>query len=417
MKKTLAFIICAVMCCTALASCGDEGASSSAGVSEGSAAVESLSQESEKIPETDEEWDEAMCKKALVSYGNTSLINDKIQKAKNGEEITVGYLGGSITYGYTVQPDECYASLSYNSFAEKFGTGDNVKYCNAGLSGTPSKLGILRMQRDLLYSDPDIVFVEFAVNDGSDFTYVEAYESIVRTLLEKDIAPVLLFSVTKDDYSAQDYMKKIGEYYDLPMISYCDALRYLFENGRLEWKDFSKDEAHPNPDGHKLIAKMIDYYFDTVTEQTSGEYTMPAEPENLLISYGAKMYECDELDADSLGSWEQGGTDVASFSNGWRHSANDDENEPLEFTVTGRNVIVIYKEVANGYGAAVVEYTDENGNNDSIMIDPNASGGWGNPQTSALVTSDDVHTYKLSVYMLGGDEDKSFQLLGFGVTE
>ena len=87
---------------------------------------------------------------------------------------------------------------------------------------------------------------------------------------------------------------------------------------------------------------MIDYYFDTVTEQTSGEYTMPAEPENLLISYGAKMYECDELDADSLGSWEQGGTDVASFSNGWRHSANDDENEPLEFTVTGRNVIVIY---------------------------------------------------------------------------
>ena len=65
----------------------------------------------------------------------------------------------------------------------------------------------------------------------------------------------------------------------------------------------------------------------------------------------------------------------------------------------------------------MVEYTDENGNNDSIMIDPNASGGWGNPQTSALVTSDDVHTYKLSVYMLGGDEDKSFQLLGFGVTE
>ena len=107
---------------------------------------------------------------------------------------------------------------------------------------------------------------------------------------------------------------------------------------------------------------------------------------------------------------------MASFTNGWKRDGQED-NSPLEFTVTGKNVIVIYKEVAKNSGAAVVEYTDENGNTDSIMIDPNAAGGWGNPQTATLVTSDDTHTYKISVSMLGGDEDKPFQLLGLGVTE
>lgn len=413
LKKILAVISSFILCVTALCACGESDSSGGQG---GSSEVQESSSEPEKLPETDEEWDKAMCEKALVSYGNTSLIKEKIEKAKNGEDITIGYLGGSITYGYKVNPDQCYAYLTHSYFAEKFGSKDNVGYCNAGLSGTPSKLGILRMQRDLLESEPDIVFVEFAVNDGTDFSYQEAYESIIRTLLEKGIAPVLLFSVTKDDYSAQDYMKELGEYYDLPMISYCDALRFLFENNRLEWKDFSNDEAHPNPEGHKLVAKLIDNYFDTVEDIACDEYKMPDEPKNLLISYGAKMYESDALDADSLGSWQQGGTDVASFTNGWKRDGQED-NSPLEFTVTGKNVIVIYKEVAKNSGAAVVEYTDENGNTDSIMIDPNAAGGWGNPQTATLVTSDDTHTYKISVSMLGGDEDKPFQLLGLGVTE
>ena len=148
---------------------------------------------------------------------------------------------------------------------------------------------------------------------------LERAKEILQKEREKDIAVILLFSVTKDDYSAQDYMKEIGAYYDLPMISYCDALRFLFENNRLEWKDFSNDEAHPNPEGHKLVASMIEHYFKTVTEQSSESYTIPEEPKNLLLSYGAKMYECDTLEADELGSWFDGATDVASFTNGWTH--------------------------------------------------------------------------------------------------
>lgn len=254
-KKLLAVLVSVAMCGTAFAGCGNNADSSKA-----ESKAESSSSQVEKMPETDEEWTQAMYDKAMVSYGNTSMMQNVIKKAQSGEKVTVAYLGGSITEGISAGADGCYAKLTYDYFAQKFGTGDNVQYVNAGLSGTPSKLGILRLDRDVLAYEPDICFIEFAVNDGTETDYQNAYESIVRTLLQKNITPVLLFSVTENDHSAQDYMKQIGEFYHLPMISYCDALRYLFANNRMTWKDFSDDQSHPNDEGHKLVASMVDYY-------------------------------------------------------------------------------------------------------------------------------------------------------------
>ena len=206
-KKIAAAAAALALCLAVLASCGEENSSSKADSTSQSAASQAESSGESKTPETDEEWQQAMLEKAMVSYGNTELVQNVIKKAQAGEEVTIAYLGGSITEGLTAGPDKCYAKLTYEYFAQKFGTGDNVKCCNAGISGTPSKLGILRLDRDVLSSKPDICFIEFAVNDGNDQDHQNAYESIVQTLLEDGVAPVLLFSVTADDYSAQDYMK------------------------------------------------------------------------------------------------------------------------------------------------------------------------------------------------------------------
>ena len=412
LKKLLTITISFLLCITALTSCDNSDSSSSQATSDTSSPASSEAEE--KLPETDEEWEAAMLEKSLVSYGNPTLVKEKIAKAQAGEKITLGYLGGSITEGYKVKPDECYASLSYNIFKDMYGTGDNVEYCNAGLSGTPSRLGVLRMERDLLVSKPDIVFLEYAVNDGSDFTYQEAYESIVRTLLEQDIAVILLFSVTKDDYSAQDYMKEIGSYYDLPMISYCDALRFLFENNRLTWKDFSNDESHPNPSGHKLVASMIEHYFKTVTEQEGQPYTIPTEPKTLLLSYGAKMFENDAIKPDSIDGWSLG-SDIATFTHGWSHIAG--ESEPIKFTLTGKNVFLIYKEVGSGNYANVNVTIKSDSGEDQKLVKAVAKGGWGNPQISQIVNSETEQTYEITIAPIEGDEDKAFQILGWATTQ
>lgn len=414
LKRILTMTLSFLLVLTTMTACGDGGSSSEAESGSAESVAQESSSDEEKLPETDEEWTAAMLDTSLVSYGNSSLVKDKIAKAQAGEKITLGYLGGSITEGYKVKKDECYASLSYNIFKDMYGNGDNVGYCNAGLSGTPSKLGVLRMERDLLKDNPDIVFLEYAVNDGNDFTYQEAYESIVRTLLEHDIAVILLFSVTEDDYSAQDYMKEIGTYYDLPMISYCDALRFLFKNNRLTWKEFSNDGSHPNKDGHQLVASMIEHYFKTVTEQESQPYVLPEEPKALLLSYGAKMYEGDAIEADTLGGWYQGETDVASFTNGWTHRAG--ESEPIKFTLKGKNIFLISKEVGSGNYATVEVKIKTDSGEDSKLVKGVTKGGWGDPQVTQIVNSDTEQTVEISIAPIEGDEDKAFQILGWAAT-
>lgn len=415
MKKILTFFTAATMVLGMFSGCGNGGAESSVSVENSSetGSEDEMSSEIEKTPETDEEWTEAMMKKAVVSYGNTDMMQKVIKKAQSGEKVTIAYLGGSITEGISAGAEDCYAKLSYKHFAEKYGTGDNVGYCNAGLSGTPSKLGIFRLDRDVLSSDPDICFIEFAVNDSNDPEHQGAYESIVRTLLGKNIAPVLLFSVTKDDYSAQDYMKEIGEAYDLPMISYCDALRYLFENSRMEWSDFSDDSAHPNKNGHKLVASMIDYYFDTVTDvESQGEYHMPETELHSLLSVNAHMQEGDVLKPVSLGSWEEGSS-ITTFTNGWSHILG--ENEPIVFEVKSKYLYLIYKEVKSGnLGKAHVKISADGKVLDEMDIDPISTYGWGNPQVTNLEMQSEETTYRVEISMKKGDEDKQFEILGFG---
>lgn len=409
-KRICAAAAAAVMCVSVFAGCGNKDASSSEGAS--GAAVGS---QAEKAPETDEEWHRAMIDKSLVTYGNTTKMQEKIKKAQSGEKTTVAYLGGSITEGISAGPDDCYAKLSYNHFAEKFGTGDNVEYVNAGLSGTPSKLGILRLQRDVLDYDPDICFIEFAVNDGMESDYKNAYESIVRDLIENDVAVVLLFSVTAEDHSAQDYMKEIGEYYSLPMISYCDALRYMFENDKMKWEDFSDDQSHPNVEGHKLVAEMVDNYFDGVMDQPAEDYVYPSEPLNTPRQQGAVLYENTNLTPESLGSWSEGST-ISRFTNGWTY-VQGQGNEPLKFKFTGKFVYLIYKEMKQGkFGPVHVKVTCDGELYDELDIDPVAPSGWGNPQIKLIGMQPANCEYEIEITMAEGAEENYMEILGFGVT-
>ena len=403
----------AVLMLVSTVGCGDNSSSSKA-----ESKAESSSSQVEKMPETDEEWTQAMYDKAMVSYGNTSMMQNVIKKAQSGEKVTVAYLGGSITEGISAGAEGCYAKLTYDYFAQKFGTGDNVQYVNAGLSGTPSKLGILRLDRDVLAYEPDICFIEFAVNDGTEADYQNAYESIVRTLLQKNITPVLLFSVTENDHSAQDYMKQIGEFYHLPMISYCDALRYLFANNRMTWKDFSDDQSHPNTEGHKLVASMVDYYFDTVMDVApEGDYVMPTDTVFSPREVDAHMYEGDSLTPTSLGSWKEGSS-VASFTNGWTYD-NTGDNSPIVFEFKDKKFLyMIYKEVKQGeFGKLHVKVTADGEVYDESDYDTISPSGWGNAQIQNIAMMPEATNYTVEISMAAGDEDKHGEVLAFGYTE
>ena len=381
MKKILTFFTAATMVLGMFSGCGNGGAESSVSVENSSetGSEDEMSSEIEKTPETDEEWTEAMMKKAVVSYGNTDMMQKVIKKAQSGKKVTIAYLGGSITEGISAGAEDCYAKLSYKHFAEKYGTGDNVEYCNAGLSGTPSKLGIFRLDRDVLSSDPDICFIEFAVNDSNDPEHQGAYESIVRTLLGKNIAPVLLFSVTKDDYSAQDYMKEIGEAYDLPMISYRNTILDTIEHGDITWKDISGDNIHPNVPGHKIVAQLLKAYIadvDANLDSISGEesdFSTPATKAG--FENGTLLSPSTEgIDVTATGSFRQMENPFGGFNGFWLCKGTDLSDSALTFKVNAKNIGLLFgKYTSNGCSAEI--YVD-----DELVstISADFTGGWGN---------------------------------------
>ena len=61
-----------------------------------------------------------------------------------------------------------------------------IKYVNAGIGSTGSIIGVHQADKDLLASKPDFVILEYSVNDGTDQETKEAYESLVRKILNAE---------------------------------------------------------------------------------------------------------------------------------------------------------------------------------------------------------------------------------------
>lgn len=107
-----------------------------------------------------------------------------MQKIRDRDPITVAFLGGSITAGATTQPltdpdgaydvswfdreQDCWRARLFNKLRQRYESyPGQFKMINASLSGTGSVLGTFRYHDDVGIFEPDLLFVEFAVNDSS----------------------------------------------------------------------------------------------------------------------------------------------------------------------------------------------------------------------------------------------------------
>ena len=355
---------------------------------------------------------EKMVDRSLLSVGDMTRMADVFQKAQNGEDITVAYIGGSITEGYNAGTTEFYAKTCTDLLQGYF-PDITVTGVNAGISGTPSLLGNLRLERDVLSADPDIVFVEFAVNDGQEADYKNAYESLVRTLLtqEKDIAVVLLFTVLDSGYTCQEHMSKIGANYDLPMISVHDSVYEEIEAGRMTWQDYSNDQSHPNAYGHKCITDFVDNYYQKVlpvVAENVGEVSKEL-PDPVFSAKYMNMHYMDSatMDGVELDGFEQYDTH-GSFHNGWMYRGTDGGS--MKFTVECSVLEMVFKaNNSDKYGTADI-YVD--GEKVKSVVSK-MSDGWNNPVTAYLLDNDSSAEHTVEIRMEGG-VTQAFFVMAFG---
>lgn len=431
MKKFLSIFTAASMllAMTACSSPADSSASDSSSAADSSASAAQTAEssqpgqqesseagESSAAPTAEADDDrtdyEKMVDRSLLSVGDMTRMADVFQKAQNGEDITVAYIGGSITEGYNAGTTEFYAKTCTDLLQGYF-PDITVTGVNAGISGTPSLLGNLRLERDVLSADPDIVFVEFAVNDGQEADYKNAYESLVRTLLtqEKDIAVVLLFTVLDSGYTCQEHMSKIGANYDLPMISVHDSVYEEIEAGRMTWQDYSNDQSHPNAYGHKCITDFVDNYYQKVlpvVAENVGEVNKEL-PDPVFSAKYMNMHYMDSatMDGVELDGFEQYDTH-GSFHNGWMYRGTDGGS--MKFTVDCSVLEMVFKaNNSDKYGTADI-YVD--GEKVKSVVS-NMSDGWNNPVTAYLIDNDSSAEHTVEIRMEGG-VTQAFFVMAFG---
>lgn len=359
-----------------------------------------------------------MVERSLYSIGNTQRLHRAIDKAQNGEQVSIVYLGGSITEGALAVPQQtnCYAYRSAQLFAEKFMKDPSqLAYHNAGISGTPSLLGITRCQQDVLAYAPDIVFVEFAVNDSTDETSRMVYESLVRKLLQSDTQPavVLVITLMNSGYSAHVHMKQVGKQYGLGVVSVYDAVQPQIDAGKMQWSDYSSDYAHPTTEGHAFVAELIGHYFDQAAATPAEDYTMPE-----AAHYGKALENLQNLrtgDAAiiSEGSFPFGSVTCYSYTQGWRHSQTAANNDPLVLELNASYLTLAFKQekiAACGTAQVLVD------GQVAAILPGYADSAWGNVVTQ-LIPLGDGGSHRIELRMAPGDEGKRFSLLDIGFAQ
>jgi len=317
---------------------------------------------------------QAMIRKSLLSKGNNQRLKAAIEKAERGEDVTIAYIGGSITQGAGAKPihTHCYAYQSYLKFKETFGKddGNNVHFVKAGVGGTPSELGMIRYERDILRNgkvEPDIVIVEFAVNDAGDETKGICYESLCLKVLSSENKPavILLFSVFVDDWNLQDRLSSVGKHYDLPMVSVKDAVveqfRLTKEEGNIITKrQFFYDIYHPTNDGHTVMADCLSYLFSETKQsfRDRDDIKIDISPVIGNCFKDVQLFDRKDNPIDArimVGSFWETDEDLQmvemdantfvtpQFPNNWMHT-NASGNESFKMTINSRSLILVYKD-------------------------------------------------------------------------
>ncbi|MBD7969459.1 SGNH/GDSL hydrolase family protein [Paenibacillus gallinarum] len=381
-----------------------------------------------------------MIDKSLLNKGNTYRLKKAIDKARRGEPVTMAFIGGSITHGAGAEPLHlnCYAYRSYDLFKRMFAgeDGSSIRLIKAGVGGTSSELGIVRYERDVLRdgrANPDIVIIEFAVNDADDETKGNCYESLVLKALgaENKPAVILLFSVFESDWNLQDRLAPVGWHYHLPMVSVKDAVvdqfQWTEEQGKvISKKQFFYDIYHPTNAGHKIMSDCLGKLFEEVDRSTPDKEDYTNEKPPLIGNDFVGIKLLDRLNGDRIAVIDEGGfqeidTDLQKaemddhsfgtilFPNNWMHGGTSDKHY-FKMTIRSKRLIMVFKDSGSAdFGCASIWVNGKR----VRTADPHKV-NWTHCNAILLYDEQDTDEHTVEIRMEDKQENKRFTILGFG---
>ena len=313
-------------------------------------------------------------------------LDNTLSKIKNKRDLTVAFMGGSITYNHGWRDKVCqYLQETYPQ--------TSFRFISEGVPSLGSLPHSFRLQSDVLAKgNIDLLFIEAAVNDQANNTdsiiQLRAMEGIIRHALTFNPSMNLVLMAFADEDKNSDFEKNIeplevkvhrelAEYYGLPFINLSKEVFERIKHGELSWDADFKD-LHPSPYGHNIYYQSIKSLFQISQKEYNGEsiVNVPlSKPQNKNV-YDKGIY-IDVFKATKLRGF--------SVIENWRPPDNKETrqgfvNVPvLEATQAGSTFTLSFTgnavgiAVVSGPDAGIVEYRIDKGTSKTINLFTNWS--------------------------------------------
>lgn len=301
---------------------------------------------------------------ADLKLGGPEGLGFFAEKVRQHQPVTVSYIGGSITVGCgSSQYATNYYWKSRTALADAIAKRGGGKFTstNAAIGGTGSGYGAFRVGAQVLDQNPDLLIVEFAVNDcpakpaearARVPDVVDGMEGIVRQALRRNPRMGIVFlytsaAVFQRDYYAQGQVTpaveahhRVAQHYGCTEALTGSAIAAGLRAGTYTEKEFFPDGTHPADIGHALYAQAL---LEAVLPGL--DQPAPAAPKALPPLLGSGHYEFARLDPIAPSAGAEGWTENRKQWNwaGVPIYTCATPGQPLAFPAKGQGIKLLFQ--------------------------------------------------------------------------
>lgn len=250
---------------------------------------------------------------------NRGSLGNVFTKLNNGEDVTIVYLGGSVTWGSgaSKKDETSWRALTTQWFKDQYPDA-TITAKNSALGSTGSFWGAIRVEKDVLRYNPDLVFVMYPINDVYEsMTEDETkrqMEEIIRKIREYDNQIDIIMGYDTDKtrgasrelYDMVKWQEQVAMEYNVSSMDMGRCLANKVLDGLTTWEEALSDSVHPNDYGYQIYASVAMGLLEEGkmnAPETLATYTVPAErkfgkPMNAVLYKAEEEFATDATPVD-----------------------------------------------------------------------------------------------------------------------
>jgi len=193
-------------------------------------------------------------------------LENIIRKMKAGENVTIVAFGDSLTQGWMVRKG--YINFIDEMLSLKYPESRH-RIINRGIPGDTSDAGLYRLGRDVLDENPDLVLIQFALNDAymgfSPGRLKKNILSMIERIKDDTSAAILLITsvminIRDENSMAEKFysiLQEIAKEEDIPIALVHEYWKKMISDGIEHSSLVQGDQVHPTVEGYRLMAEAV----------------------------------------------------------------------------------------------------------------------------------------------------------------